>query len=485
MDINNNIFKYLLLGFVLNSCNQTLITTNYTQTNVLFIAVDDLRTNIGAYGDSIAITPNINKLSYSGLTFEKAYCQMAVCGPSRSSVLTGMYPDQIGVTDLNTHFRIKQPNVVTLPQIFKINGYKTLTIGKIFHGRKSAQDSISLTSPSILNLGIKKEQYLLAKNRTGKKAYATEAVDTLDEGYWDGKIARHAVNALKKFKNSGEPFFLGVGFMKPHLPFSAPKKYWDKYIKKNVFGLINRSRPIGAPSIAFHNSNELRGYTDIGDGIISLEKEKELWHGYYASTTYTDFQIGKVINALDSLNMRDNTLIIFWSDHGYHLGEQGFWCKSSNYELDVRVPLIISHPSLPVKRIDQIVELVDIYPTIIDFCNIGEKTPLSGKSLINITGKSKTKWSNYAFNQFGRPYEAALSGKGMTHEGYSVRDKKFRLTLWFNYKNGEIEERELYYMNEGIEKKNISGQKKYQNIEEKLTQLVVDHKNQKYLKNEF
>ena len=215
MDINNNIFKYLLLGFVLNSCNQTLITKNYTQTNVLFIAVDDLRTNIGAYGDSIAITPNINKLSYSGLTFEKAYCQMAVCGPSRSSVLTGMYPDQIGVTDLNTHFRIKQPNVVTLPQIFKINGYKTLTIGKIFHGRKSAQDSISLTSPSILNLGIKKEQYLLAKNRTGKKAYATEAVDTLDEGYWDGKIARHAVNALKKFKNSGATILGGCCETRP------------------------------------------------------------------------------------------------------------------------------------------------------------------------------------------------------------------------------------------------------------------------------
>ena len=421
--MNNFLFKSLLLGFVINSCTENVINKNHTQTNVLFIAVDDLRTNIGAYGDSIAITPNIDKLSRRGLTFNRAYCQMAVCGPSRSSVLTGMYPDQIGVTDLNTHFRIKQPNVVTLPQIFKINGYKALTIGKIFHARKSAQDSISLSSPPILNLGIKKEQYLLAKNRTGKKADAIEAVDTIDEGYWDGKIAKHAVNALKNFKNSGEPFFLGVGFMKPHLPFSAPKKYWAKYNRERDFILRNRNRPIGAPSIAFHDSNELRGYTDIGRNIISLKKEKQLWHGYYASTTYTDYQIGRVISALDSLNMRDNTLIIFWSDHGYHLGEQGFWCKSSNYELDVRVPLIISHPSIPVKRINQIVELVDIYPTIIDFCKIEEKTPLSGKSLLNLIDKNKTKWTNYAFNQFGRPYEAALSGKGKTHEGYSVRGK--------------------------------------------------------------
>ena len=482
MDMNNLLFKSLLLGFVLNSCSENARNKNHIQTNVLFIAVDDLRTNIGAYGDTIAITPNIDKLSHKGLTFDRAYCQMAVCGPSRSSVLTGMYPDQIGVTDLNTHFRIKQPKVVTLPQIFKMNGYKALTIGKIFHARKSAQDSISLSSPPILNLGIKKEQYLMAKNRTGEKADATEAVDTLDEGYWDGKIAKHAVNALKNFKNSGEPFFLGVGFMKPHLPFSAPKIYWAKYNRERDFILRNRNRPIGAPNIAFHHSNELRGYTDIGSNEISLKKEKQLWHGYYASTTYTDYQIGKVISALDSLNMRDNTLIVFWSDHGYHLGEQGFWCKSSNYELDVRVPLIISHPSIPVKRIGQIVELVDIYPTIIDFCKIEEKTPLSGQSLLNLIGKNKSKWINYAFNQFGRPYEAALNGKGKKYEGYSVRGKKFRLTLWFNYINGKIEKRELYDMSEGIEKKNISGEKVYKEVEEELTRLVLNYKKQKYLK---
>ena len=162
--MNNLLFKSLLLVFVLNSCTENVRNKNHIQTNVLFIAVDDLRTNIGAYGDSIAITPNIDKLSHGGLTFDRAYCQMAVCGPSRSSVLTGMYPDQIGVTDLNTHFRIKQPNVVTLPQIFKMNGYKALTIGKIFHARKSAQDSISLS----VQIQIKKEQYLLTKNRTEK-----------------------------------------------------------------------------------------------------------------------------------------------------------------------------------------------------------------------------------------------------------------------------------------------------------------------------
>ena len=174
----------------------------------------------------------------------------------------------------------------------------------------------------------------------------------------------------------------------------------------------------------------LRGYTDIGQGEISYEKEKKLWHGYYAATSFTDTQIGKV---LKSLGMKDNTLIVLWGDHGYHLGEQGFWCKSSNYELNARVPLIFSHPKLPQdKQVSSIVELVDVYPTIIDVCDIQAQTPLSGRSLVGLMEGNTENWSNYAFNQFGRPYGAALHGEGLSHMGYSVRSDQFRLTLWFN-----------------------------------------------------
>ena len=311
-----SIFFYLLLITSIVGCQQNPTKDLKNPLNVLFIAVDDLRPNIGVYGDSIAITPTMNKLANEGTKFNRAYCQLAVCSPSRASLLTGLYPDQIGVTDLVTNFRIKRPDVVTLPQIFKKNGYQSVIIGKIFHGSKMHQDDVSLTKPPILSKAVKKEQYVLVKNRTGKKAASTELSISSDSAYWDGKIAIEAIKELKGFKESGDPFFLSVGFMKPHLPFSAPKKYWDMYNRNTTFQLKNRERPIGAPEIAFHNSNELRGYTDIGNAEISKEKEKELWHGYYASITYVDYQLGKVLDALDRLGLKENTLIVLWGDHG-------------------------------------------------------------------------------------------------------------------------------------------------------------------------
>jgi iduronate 2-sulfatase len=496
MALNSNIGRISLISvFVLHAFTSTLIYSQVKKPNinptkgieaplnVLFIAIDDLRPNIGVYGDSIAITPNLNKLANEGTKFNRAYCQVAVCSPSRASLLTGLYPDQIGVTDLVTNFRIKRPDVVTLPQIFKNNGYQSVIIGKIFHGSKMHQDDVSLTKPPILSFAVRKEQYVLAKNRTGEKATSTEVSMVSDSAYWDGKIANEAIKELKRFKESGDPFFLSVGFMKPHLPFSAPKKYWDMYNRNTVVQLKNRDRPIGAPEIAFHNSNELRGYTDIGNAEISKEKEKELWHGYYASITYVDYQLGKVLDALDRLGLKENTLIVLWGDHGYHLGEQSLWCKSTNYELAARVPLIICNPKMAKgKQINEIVELVDLYPTIIDMCNIQNEKPLSGGSLVNIMKGNNQKWTNLAFNQFGRPYSAAIGGGDLKHMGYSVRSDKFRLTLWFNQISGEIDEREFYEMSEGIEKINISGRSEYNEIENHLTEILIGYKNQNYIK---
>jgi len=207
-----------------------------------------------------------------------------------------------------------------------------------------------------------------------------------------------------------------------------------------------------------------------------------LWHGYYAATTYTDTQIGKVLGALEKLGMKDNTLIVLWGDHGYHLGEQGFWCKSSNFELDARVPLIFSYPkSSKNKRVDSIVELVDVYPTIRDICNLQSQTFLSGGSLKGLMEGNLENWPNYAFNQFGRPYSGALGGKGLTHMGYSVRSDQHRLTLWFNHESGEIDERELYDMKEGIERENISGNAEHKELEESLSTFLIDFRNQKYM----
>lgn len=454
--------------------------------NVLFIAVDDLRPNIGCYNDSIAITPNIDHLSKKSVIFTNAYCQQAVCNPSRASILTGQRPDVIGVTNLVSHFREKSPDAVTLPQIFIANGYETVGIGKIFHGAKNTQDEVSWTRPSILNLSVKEDEYVLPENRKGGKAAAYEMTSFEDEAYEDGQIAREAIRSLREFKQSDKPFFLAVGFKKPHLPFCSPQKYWDLYDPSIFNDIYGSGKPENVPEIALHNSQELRGYNDISPtGEISGEKAKILRHGYYACISFVDAQLGKMIDELNRLGLQENTVIVLFGDNGYHLGEQDLWCKSTNFELDCRIPLMISAPgnSKPGAKSDAIVEAVDIYPTLLDLCGLKTKVELAGVSLRPILDNPSIEFKDAAFSQFIRPFSSISSGKQISHMGYSVRTRDWRYTAWYNKLTTSIDFSELYHMsNFSIEKVNVSGLEKYKKIEDELKRMVQDYQAGNYPK---
>lgn len=443
--------------------------------NVLFIAVDDLRPQLGCYGDPVAITPNIDRLAKMGVVFDRAYCQQAVCAPSRASVLTGRRPDATKVWDLKTHFRTVLPDVVTLPQYFKAHGYDSRNVGKIYHDPKNGQDSMSWSAPEIMaitdNAGPK---YVLAENLGKKgswKAAATECADVPDSAYVDGLVSNAAVKLLEELKDTS--FFLAVGFRRPHLPFSAPKRYWDLYQADSIPLPDRNQAPEHAPAIALHNGVELRGYTDIPDtGGIPTDKIRELRHGYYACISYVDAQIGRLLDELERLNLLENTLIVLWSDHGFHLGELDLWCKTTNFELDTRVPLIISSPLLINTAIhsEALVELVDIYPTMVELAGLPIPDDLEGTSMVPVIADPQRKWKEGVFSQFPRPWMYKDEPEVM---GYSIRTADFRYTEWRNLHNGVLEGRELYhYAIRDIEGKNLAGFPDYRSTELSMKQLL-------------
>lgn len=311
-------YRYIIGGSLSLVATSMLAQVKSTDTdtkkmNVLFILADDLRPNLGCYSDPYAITPNIDNIAANGITFGNAYCQQAVSNPSRASMLTGLRPDQTGVTNLYTNFRDSIPDAVTLPpQFFKNNGYCVTGVGKIFHSVAHDIDTISFTKV----LPLERRGYLLPQNsrrKGGGKQSAYEDADVEDNKYPDGEIADNAVQMIKNASESSSPFFLAVGFLKPHLPFNAPKKYWDMY-KDHKFEIKHRERPERSPDIAFHNWDELRGgYANMPDtGALNTNQEQELWRGYYACISYVDTQIGKLLDALDEHGMRDNTIIVLW-----------------------------------------------------------------------------------------------------------------------------------------------------------------------------
>lgn len=489
-----SLFVFIVAGWFAGF--QKLAKAQTEKPNVLFISIDDLLATVGVYGDSIAVTPNIDELAESSVVFNRHYVQQASCAPSRTSMLTGLRPKEVGVVNHSVHFRDTRPDVVTLPQLFKNNGYHSVGIGKIFHFRHGYQDTeLSWTSEVRgSNRGVKKNQYVLPENRHGGKAAATEKADVLDTAYPDGRFTKLALDYLRRFEFDEEPFFLAVGFMKPHLPFNAPSRYWDLYDRDDFdFPLIQPDRPKGAPDVAFHNSNEFRGYTDFPDeGPVSKELRMQLRHGYYASVSYIDAQVGMLMDELDELGLRDNTIVVLWSDHGYHLGELGLWGKSTNYEMAAHAPMMISVPDMTDEgaRTNALVESVDIYPTLADLAGITPENELSGESLRPLLTDPDAEWRPFAFNRFGRPYGAAIGGgQTMTHMGYSVRVDKWRYTAWYNLESETIEYNELYPMDfnpdhviqeSNIESENLSGRPEYEVVENRLLKMLQQYRNQNY-----
>ena len=448
--------------------------------NVLFIAIDDLRPALGCYGDKTAITPNFDRLAKRGILFNRAYCQQAVCCPSRLSLLTGLRPDTIKVWDLNTHFREARPKAVTLPQHFKNHGYHARSIGKIFHGGgKPSKDPPSWSeAPLFDDVRDPKMRYATQKNLQGKghKRAASESAEVPDNAYVDGLVYQAAEKALVDLKKDRKPFFLAVGFRKPHLPFSAPKKYWDLYRRKDIPPPVTTSHPEGAPELAVRSWGELEGYSDIPkNGKLSTDKTQELRHGYYACVSYVDALTGRLLKKLDELKLRDRTVILLWGDHGFHLGEQGLWTKANNYELSTRVPLILSVPGQanPGVRTDALVEFVDLYPTLAEVCGLEAPANTEGISLLPLLQKPGRPWKKAAFSQYPRSFQGNRHRKDGDIMGYAVRTQRHRYVEWRNGKTGKTQARELYdHQTDPNETKNLAKKSDQKENLERLQQIL-------------
>jgi len=442
--------------------------------NVLFIAADDLRFELGCYGNTDVITPNIDALAKRGLLFDRAYCQQAVCNPSRASVLTGRRPDTTRVWDNKTHFRKALPDVVTLPQHFKQCGYYTQNIGKIFHNTGGMDDPVSWSVPAQHHAGAHWKDWVLPDNQKEppvRKMEATQCVDVPDNAYWDGQIADEAIKTLRQIK--GRSFFLAVGFWKPHLPFNAPKKYWDLYARSELAPPVNPNPPRDVPQIALHNWRELRGYEGIPkEGPLSPEKIMELRHGYYACISYLDTQLGRLMTELERLKLANNTIVVFWADHGFHLGEHNLWGKTTNFELDSRVPLILAtpRPKHADAKTDALVELVDIYPTLVELCGLPMPGALEGTSMVPLLDDPKQPWKKAAFTQHPRPFYSRTKPKTM---GYSIRTDRYRYTEWRDIESGKVVVREMYnHHSDPGETVNLADQPIYADVLEHLLRAL-------------
>ncbi len=431
--------------------------------NVLFIAVDDLRNELGLYGDPLVQSPHLDRLTERSVVFDRAYCQQALCNPSRASVMTGLRPDTLRVWDLPTHFRDTTPEVISMPEHFMKQGYFTQNIGKIFHNwRQDIEgDPVAWSVPAVMHFNSHYNDEAMVTGEVPPDlatARKCEMRDVPDDAYFDGRVANLAMEALQERADKSEPFFLAVGFWKPHAPFNAPKRYWDMYDRNTIPLPADDFWPEDAPEIAWHNSREVLG---SGGAQPSPEEAREIRHGYLANITYMDAQIGKVLDELERLELVDNTIVVFWSDHGFHMGEHSLWAKTSNFEYDARVPLMISVPGMKTagERTQSLAELLDLYPTLVELCELPEITELEGVSLLPILADVTAAPRTHALTQHPRPAYFKGAPDAM---GYSLRSDAFRYTEWRDWQSGEVVARELYdHRVDPGETRNVVGLKTY------------------------
>ena len=441
---------------------------------MLLICVDDLKPVLGCYGDPLAKTPNIDRLAARGMRFDLAYCNQSVCAPSRNNLLLGSRSTSIGIYDLSVNFRKKVPDAVTLPQYFVKHGYRAEALGKILHtGHGNTDDVASWSVPSFSEKVVEyrdpansaggqltREEAFFTNKQLGKinslpKGAAWESTETEDEGYADGRIAREAIKRLQAAKERKDtPFFLAVGFVKPHLPLTAPKKYWDMHDPAKFTLATDTRPPEGAPPYAGKKGGEISNYTPIPDsGDVNDETARKLIHGYYAATSFMDAQIGKVLDELDRLGLAENTLIVLWGDHGWHLGDHGFWTKHTNYEQANRIPLLMVAPGVTKQgSTEQLAETVDIYPTLVELAGLPKAEgpqPMDGLSLVPVLKDPAARVRDHAYHCYPR-------GEGRM--GRAIRTGRYRMVEW--KKPGEPADKaeiELYdYDAEKPESKNLA-----------------------------
>ena len=474
--------------------------------NILFIAVDDLRPELGCYGADHVVSPNIDRLASEGLLFTRAYCQSAVCNPSRASLMTGKRPDTLRVWDLSADMRTLNPDVVTLGQHLRANGYHSVGIGKIFHntrpdgatwsepkmhieGYPFDPDAVYRGQEGIRGQEEKKAEIIEAGNEAKAidqfghwylKAQATENVDVPDSAYFDGAQTDLAVDKLAELKTLDTPFFFAIGYYRPHLPFNAPKKYWDLYDRDRIPMPSNPNLPTELPEMAINNLRELRGYTDFGDiqhptdGTLGEDRIRLLRHGYFASVSYVDAQVGKLLQALDDLGLAENTIVILWGDHGWKLGDHNSWCKMTNLEIDARVPLILRAPAMPTAgmRTEALVEFVDIYPTLCELTGVPVPDDLEGTSFAPLVDDPSRPWKKAAFTQFLRE-GIWIAPDGVEYMGYSVRTDRFRYTEWVDWETFELKATELYdHERDPGESRNVAEDAGYADVRSEMAAIL-------------
>lgn len=401
--------------------------------NVLFIAIDDLACTLGCYGDVIARTPHLDRLAAGGVTFQRAYNQLPLCNPTRASLMTGLRPDQIKVYDLDRHFRDEVPDVVTLPQAFQNAGYEAIRVGKIYHYNVPASigtdgfDDPPSWNRTINPKGRDKDEEGLITNaephRPVSAALSWHSAAGADMEQTDGMIATEAIRELRKERDS--PFFLGVGFFRPHTPYVAPAKYFDQYPLSSIrlpFSPSDDRSDI--PLAAFAHNCPLPNY-NLPDPVL-----RQATQGYYACVSFIDAQIGRILKALEETGKDENTIVVVWSDHGYHLGEHnGIWQKRTLFEQSARSPLILRAPSLKNNGYNcmRVVEFIDIYPTLMSLSGIQPPKHLAGRDLTPIVNDPLGQWDDFAITQVLRPADSRLDTPVM---GCSIRTKRWRYTEW-------------------------------------------------------
>ena len=401
-----------------------------TRPNVLLIMADDLNNDLGTYGHPLVKTPNIDRLAARGLRFDRAYTQFPLCSPSRVSLLTGLRPDTTRVLDLQTDFRQVLPDVVTLPQMFRRNGYFVARVGKIYHYGNPGQIGTSgLDDPASWDVfvnprGIDKDEEGQLTNFTPTRnigsALAYYASPAGDEEHTDGKVATETIALLEK--NKDQPFFIGAGFYRPHCPFIAPSKYFDQYPLDRIPAPSAPQVP-GAPAAAWFTTPPHWG--------ISEQAQRESIRAYYASISFLDANVGRILDALDRLGLTDKTIVVFLSDHGYQLGEQGQWMKQTLFERAARAPFIAAGPGIPKGRsTSRVVEFLDLYPTLAQLAGVRAPEGLHGRSLAPLLRNPNAKWDYPALTQVRR------NSAGSLYMGYSIRTEKWRYTEWDNGKRG-------------------------------------------------
>ncbi len=415
------------------------------QPNILFIAVDDLRPELGCYGQDHIVSPNIDRLAKSGIRFVNSHCNVPVCGASRASLLTGVRPTPQRFVGYSTWADKDLPGHLSLPRYLKENGYYTISNGKIYHHSQDDLDAWSETpwDPKGNWIGWQawiseeSENQMAPNPRPGQpdrvKGPAWEMPDCDDSDYPDGKIADKTLADLEKLAQQNQPFFLAAGFLKPHLPFNAPKKYWDLYDHDKIELADNPFPPKNAPEESLHKFGELRnGYTNVPQEIpLPDHYARWLVHGYQACVSYTDAQIGKLLNKLKELKLDDNTIVILWGDHGWNLGEHTLWCKHCNYETSLSAPIIIHAPWIKGNKASEaLVEFVDIYPSLTELCGLPVPEHCEGISFVPLMKNPDQAWKQATFSRY--------------FKGNTITTKRFQYTEFRDMKTDELTSRMLY-----------------------------------------